>query len=352
MPLGLKAGERLISNRAIDPESYQQYLRAKSLVRARGQTRLLNAATLLEEIVGRNPNFAPAWALLALDYHLQPNSNPTRATGSLAEFRNVVNALRPKAEAAAQRAVELDPNLADGYQVLAELQGVQGNLLKSMVLGKKVLGLDPNNPEALHGYALGLAVSGHVKESLAVRQKLIELEPSIPNFMNRTALVLWLDGQTDAAITMLKDLPSDRNDALAYIYASMGRYNDAIDVIERLPSGYYPSDVRENGVRLLRTAPAKSAAPQSLPPLGSLSFVYLYVGAPDRVLELYERGQDGGYVAGAGNPESVWHPAYAALRKTERFKTYVRRAGFVDYWRVKGWPEFCHPTTGDDFVCA
>src|SRR5947207_13771557 len=36
MPLGLKPGERLVSNRGIDPESYQQYLRAKALVRARG----------------------------------------------------------------------------------------------------------------------------------------------------------------------------------------------------------------------------------------------------------------------------------------------------------------------------
>jgi tetratricopeptide (TPR) repeat protein len=263
-----------------------------------------------------------------------------------------VNVLRPKAQAAAQRAVELDPNLADGYLVLAELQGVQGNFLKAVVLGGRALGLDPNNPQGLHDQALGLAVSGHVKESLAVRQELIELEPSVPNFMIRMALVLWLDGQNDAAIAMLKDLPSDRTDALAYIYASMGRYNDAIDIIEKLPSGFYPSDVRENAVRLLRTAPAKSVAPQNLPPLGALSFVYLYVGAPERVLELIERGQDGGYVAGAGNPESVWHPAYAAVRKTERFKTLVRRAGFVDYWRAKGWPEFCHPTTGDDFVCV
>ena len=29
----------------------------------------------------------------------------------------------------------------------------------------------------------------------------------------------------------------------------------------------------------------------------------------------------------------------------------VRKAGLVDYWRAKGWPEFCHPTIGDDFVC-
>jgi hypothetical protein len=40
------------------------------------------------------------------------------------------------------------------------------------------------------------------------------------------------------------------------------------------------------------------------------------------------------------------------VRNTERFKTFARKAGLVEYWRAKGWPEFCHPTTGDDFVCT
>ena len=40
-----------------------------------------------------------------------------------------------------------------------------------------------------------------------------------------------------------------------------------------------------------------------------------------------------------------------AVRKLERVKVFVRKAGFVDYWRAKGWPESCHPTIGDDFVC-
>ena len=34
-PLGLAPGERLVSNRSIDPESYQQYLRARTVYRAR-----------------------------------------------------------------------------------------------------------------------------------------------------------------------------------------------------------------------------------------------------------------------------------------------------------------------------
>jgi hypothetical protein len=42
-------------------------------------------------------------------------------------------------------------------------------------------------------------------------------------------------------------------------------------------------------------------------------------------------------------------PTYAAVRKTERFKNYVRKAGLLEYWRAKGWLEFRHPTTGERF---
>jgi hypothetical protein len=48
----------------------------------------------------------------------------------------------------------------------------------------------------------------------------------------------------------------------------------------------------------------------------------------------------------------IWHPDYAPVRKTQQFKTVMRKLGFVEYWRAKGWPPQCHPTTGDDFECS
>jgi hypothetical protein len=29
----------------------------------------------------------------------------------------------------------------------------------------------------------------------------------------------------------------------------------------------------------------------------------------------------------------------------------MRKAGYVDYWKATGWPEFCRPTISDDFAC-
>src|SRR5207248_11122021 len=67
MPLGLKPGEQLVSNRAIDPESYQQFLRGKSAL-LQAQAGFAEQLALLEPVVANNPNYAPAWAALSRAY--------------------------------------------------------------------------------------------------------------------------------------------------------------------------------------------------------------------------------------------------------------------------------------------
>lgn len=47
----------------------------------------------------------------------------------------------------------------------------------------------------------------------------------------------------------------------------------------------------------------------------------------------------------------LWHSSYAPVRKTERFKTFVRKAGSDEYWKANGLTDLRDPTTGDDFVC-
>ena len=104
--------------------------------------------------------------------------------------------------------------------------------------------------------------------------------------------------------------------------------------------------------KLLRAAPQPAASPKDLPKFGRNWFVYLYVGASDRAMEYYEDMIRAGFFAPGGADNALlWHPSYSDLRRTERFKAFVRADGLIDYWRAKGWPDFCRPTTGDDFAC-
>jgi hypothetical protein len=136
---------------------------------------------------------------------------------------------------------------------------------------------------------------------------------------------------------------------LAEIHAAMGQYGQAADELLKGSRTDVPPATVETAARLLRAAPTP-APRQGIPDLGPLSFVFAYVGAPERALEPYERDADAQMSVPIIDVE-LWGPRFRPVRNTERFKALVRKWGLVDYWRAKGWPEFCHPVGTNDFAC-
>ena len=183
-----------------------------------------------------------------------------------------------------------------------------------------------------------------------MREHLQRLEPFIINYSADTAEIYWLDGDTDKAIAMLQPFRPGRTLELALIEASAGRYREAAAALREMPASNYPPGMMEAAAKILELAPAPAADPAALPRLGNLSFAYMHVGAPDRVMEFYEDEIRGNYF----QPISTtwfWHPTYAPVRKTERFKTVARDLGLVAYCRERGWPAQCHPVGAEDFAC-
>ena len=117
-----------------------------------------------------------------------------------------------------------------------------------------------------------------------------------------------------------------------------------------MPAANYPAGMLEAAAKVLDAAPAKAAAPATLPRLGNLSFAYMHVGAPERVLEFYEDEVKADYFQPISSTW-FWHPTYAAVRKTERFRKVARDLGLVAYWRARGFPAQCHAAGADDFAC-
>jgi hypothetical protein len=180
----------------------------------------------------------------------------------------------------------------------------------------------------------------------------------VPDFAFNTADIMRLNGQSEAAIALLESLPaisSDlrRNHGLARAYAAAGRYTDAADIVLLSAARTRDAQFRkflEDAAGFLRAAPKPGAVlPYSPVFVGEWNFIYATSGAFDGVMDYAE------YQVAIGYPQDtyriLWAPEMAPLRKTERFKTHMRKAGLVDYWKARGWPDLCHPTTGDDFEC-
>jgi TolB-like protein len=357
VPLGLREGQTLVSSRTSDTESYQDYLRAKALVRTRGALEpggsLTEAVKLLGRVVVRDPNYAPAWGLLGQAHSLIPTFSAALVNGATDELRRVSKDSLQSADATAQQATRLDHNV-DGYTALAFVRNYCGGFIQADALFKHALALDPGNPEALHQYSLMLAGVGMLKAALPLRLRLQAQEPLVPIFNRATAEVLWLNGRNDEAIAILKDLPPAFGPRLrlAEVYASTGRYDDAADALEDLPSGIFPKEMATEAVRLLRRAPKHARVTNRTLNATRLGFVHLYAGSPDRVLDFFEALAETGY-PGLGNATCrLWAPSYAPVRRSDRFKAFVRKAGMVDFWRSYGWPDQCRVTGPDDFVCV
>jgi TolB-like protein/DNA-binding winged helix-turn-helix (wHTH) protein/cytochrome c-type biogenesis protein CcmH/NrfG len=345
VPLGLKQGQNLVSNRTTDTESYEAYLRAKELVRARGAENLASAITLLEQVNVRDPNYAPAWALAARAYGLLPGYQLMNfATAD--ELRQASDSGLIKAEAAARKAISLDANNSDAWAALGSAAGQRKNLIQAEDDFKRALTLDPKNVEALHAFAHDLSGTGRLKEALALRRQTVVLDPLDTRIKGDLAYVLALNGRYDEALATTNTfLPN-----VAAVKSAVGRFKEAADALLRIPPGSYPAGIVETAARALRAAPTQMASPQDLPAFPvTLNFVYLYVGAASRALEFSEAQVKTRFMSLGTDP--LWFPAAAPLRRTERFKALMRNGGIVDYWRARGWPDLCHPVGAEDFAC-
>jgi TolB-like protein len=350
LKLPTNPGEPLLRSRTHDFEAYLDFLRAKAAARPRGAKALADAGVLLERVLGREPEFAPAAAMLAYGYALTPLFAPSLRSGMPDQERKIVEQNIPRSDALARRATMSDPKSADAFVALGYAELVQRKMLAAEDAFKQALALNPNQADGLHGYSQFLAAMGRIKESLAMRDHLQALEQFIINYTADTAEIVWLDGDTEKAIAMLQPFRPGRTLELALVEASAGRYHEAATAIREMPASNYPGGMLEAAAKTLDSAPAKAADPAALPRLGNLSFAFMHVGAPVRVLEYYEDEVRGDYF----QPISAtwfWHPTYAAVRKTERFKKVARDLGLVEYWRARGWPAQCHPTSADDIAC-
>src|SRR5580704_7409221 len=189
--------EALVRNRTGDFEAYLDFLRAKVAARPRGAKPLADAAVLLEKVVAREPDFAPAAALLAYGYALTPLFAPSLRAGMPQEERKIVEANIPRSDALARRAARLDPKSAEAFVALGYANLVQRRMAAAEDAFRKAVALNPNQADGLHGLSQLLAALGRVKVSLAKREHLQAGEQFITNYTADTAEIYWLDGDTE-----------------------------------------------------------------------------------------------------------------------------------------------------------
>jgi TolB-like protein/Tfp pilus assembly protein PilF len=221
--------ERLAAARPVAPEVYESYSRGEfALNKSSSKAEFEASIPYFEEAINRDPTFAPAYVGLANAYS---NLGTVFIGGSAEETR-------PKVVNAAEKALELDPNLAEAHVLLASVKQKQWHWAKAEAEYRRALELDPNSAAAYEGLALWLACQGRADEAVTSAERGRELDPLAVSFED-FGWTLFQTRHYDQAIRELRAALAARPDDfgalmdLGFVLIANNQPEDAIPVLEK-----------------------------------------------------------------------------------------------------------------------
>jgi adenylate cyclase len=255
---------RLVERGTTNVEAYQLYLQGRALLARRG-TGIRRAIKLFEQAVAIDPRYSVAWAAIAEAHTVLANFGIERGAES-----------KPRALAAAARAIELSPSSAAGHAALAYavlafandrvqakrgferalelnphyvqgrcwyalfyLQWVAGELGQGVDHARRALEDDPLSAYTTMIVAACLATAGRLEEAIAMGRLAMERDPDSYVARWQLGVVLVEAGRIDEAIALLETAPAESANtlelvSLAFAYHQAGRASDAAEVHEAM----------------------------------------------------------------------------------------------------------------------
>ncbi len=211
-----------------DPEAFNLYTQGRHLWARGSRDDVEQAVELLQEAVERDPEFALAHAALArahlrlLDFAYAPREEtlpPARAAAerALRLDPNLADALAARAmidreerdlvaaREGLERAVELNPSHADARAELGELYRDLGYEYRALEQLRLAQDLDPLSPDIGVELAEALADAGRPSDAMEQISKTVELHPEHEPTVGRLALgLLFVLGRPDESVEVLR----------------------------------------------------------------------------------------------------------------------------------------------------
>jgi TolB-like protein/DNA-binding winged helix-turn-helix (wHTH) protein/tetratricopeptide (TPR) repeat protein len=157
---------RLATRRSVDPDAYEAYLKGRYYWNKRTADGMQKAQVYFQQAIDKDPSFGAGYSGLA-----DCNSGLTWHG-----FTSPAETL-PKANAAARKAIAIDPQSAEAHASLALVLHHEWDWPGAEAEFKRALQLDPNYANAHHWYGDYLSVRGRHDEALVEAKRALELDP-------------------------------------------------------------------------------------------------------------------------------------------------------------------------------
>ena len=176
---------RLSKGRRVNPEAYDAYLKGRYFFNRPTDENLSKAIEKFEEATRLDPNFAPAFSGLSDAY----------AWAGFNEGVMTASESRPKAKAAAEKAIALDPDSAEGHTSLANYKlWYEYDWAGSEAEFRRAIALNPNYAYAHDQLGVGLAFIGRFDDSIAESRRAAALDPLSPQIPIDATTAAALEG--------------------------------------------------------------------------------------------------------------------------------------------------------------
>jgi adenylate cyclase len=244
------AAEVATRDRGENAEAYRLYLHGCFLIDRILPEDLTRGIALLRQAVALQPNFALAWAGLARGHRHSAEFVGTSVVSDYADAR-----------LAAQRALELAPNLVEGYIELGRVRTSDWDWQGAEVPLARALQLAPDNAEALVASSVLARIRGRLPQAIAFGKRAVALDPLNVKGYQELARTLVAARQLDEAeecIRVAIDLGPGTGllrSRLGQIRLMQGRHPEALAAYREEPLEY---------ARLLGTALAHHALGQAV----------------------------------------------------------------------------------------
>ena len=231
---------RLAGSRQIDPVAYDYFLRGKYYLGRQTKDDNLKAIEMLDKAVATDSNFAAAHAELA-------QACVWRLFLFAPEERN----LEEKAFVAVEKALSLDPDLAEAHLARGRLLWTPSNNFphdKAIQEYRRAINLNPSLDEAHHQLALVYSHVGLLEEAQQELEQTLIINPSNHLARYRVGETMLFQCRYEQALTVLRKVPPEVNPALvghqiAYVLFSLGKKEEASETVKEFLKKY-PEDNR------------------------------------------------------------------------------------------------------------
>ena len=306
-------------------EAYDLYLRALTApsLGARLGPFMEKLVTLYQDVIDKDPSFAPAYAEMAFIHALQ---------STLFAYDYPDDAVA-KLRVAAEKAIQLDPLLEDAHVAIAILRARDGQWEQSEKSFREAIRLNPNRADTFCQYAdLLLEAVGRLPDAIGQLRHAQKADPLSGYAKEKLAKVMISIGQHEEAavhIEQLRDDPhaGDWSIMAARLRLGQGRTTEAIQLLESDPKRSFGPLLRgwlgNAYVRAGRRAEAEKLAAASKFP-NEQALIFAGLGDKDRTFAaLKSMGSRGPQPVG----KFLTYPEFAFLRGDPRLAVLRKNVG-------------------------